>query len=55
MVDGVGQKWAEGAILRRVAWEGFFEEMKEGALWVTWGNSVLGGKTSQGESLKVRS
>lgn len=54
-MDGVGQKWAEGAILRRVAWEGFFEEMKEGALWVTWRNTVLSRKTSQGESLKVRS
>lgn len=35
--------------------EGLFEKMKEGDLWVTWGNSVLGGETRQGESPKVRS
>lgn len=28
--------------------------MKEGVLWVTWGNSVLGEETRQGKSPKVR-
>lgn len=37
-----------------MAWKGLSEEMEERALWVIWGNGVLGRWTSQGKSPKVR-